>query len=304
MPLSRRPGLLGSSLKPRAGQRAWPTAQHTDGEQECSWPSGLWSDTPGDTQPVAPPVQNGGPGSRRERGARRWGDLALSRPPQGRAHPQAAKCRSAGPSLQPTRGSAAKHGETFSVSPTDAPQASPKLTWVAPPRRSGLRGEERPRYPRGAWHRPGDLSRPLETPQGTASAPGAGRRPGEGPPGVRGPAPAPSTYPRCSRSCRRGSLSGDSSGGGWTRGRSRGPSGRARYPWHARAGLVTPGVGSGPRTGTAGSLAWPRAVAPPPRPAPAPAPEQHAGHGEVREAADAPRHQLQVGVRHRGVSAG
>lgn len=130
--MSRRPGLLGSSLKPRAGQRAWPTAQHTDGQQECSWPSGLWSDTPGDTQPVAPPVQNGGPGSRREGGARRWGDLALSRPPQGRAHPQAAKCRSAGPSLQPTRGSAAKHGATFSVSPTDVPQASPKLTWVAP----------------------------------------------------------------------------------------------------------------------------------------------------------------------------
>lgn len=88
---------------------------------------------PWDTQPVAPPVQNGGPGSRRERGARRWGDLALSRPPHGRAHPQAAKCGSAGPSLQPTRGSAAKHGATFSVSPTDAPQASSKLTWVAPP---------------------------------------------------------------------------------------------------------------------------------------------------------------------------
>lgn len=31
---------------------------------------------------------------------------------------------------------------------------------------------------------------------------------------------------------------------------------------------------------------------------PAPAPEQHARDGEVREAADAPRHQLQVRVRH------
>lgn len=35
-----------------------------------------------------------------------------------------------------------------------------------------------------------------------------------------------------------------------------------------------------------------------PRGPPAPAPEQHARDGEVREAADAPRHQLQLGVRH------
>lgn len=35
-----------------------------------------------------------------------------------------------------------------------------------------------------------------------------------------------------------------------------------------------------------------------PRSPPAPAPEQHARDREVREAADVPRHQLQVGVRH------
>lgn len=34
-----------------------------------------------------------------------------------------------------------------------------------------------------------------------------------------------------------------------------------------------------------------------------PAPEQHPRDGEVREAADAPRHQLQLGVRHRAAGA-
>lgn len=66
-----------------------------------------------------------------------------------------------------------------------------------------------------------------------------------------------------------------------------------------RLGRVSPGVGPGPAHAPA-----------PPRPSvraahvagPA-APEQHPRDGEVREAADAPRHQLQLGVRHRQASA-
>lgn len=103
----------------------------------------------------------------------------------------------------------------------------------------------------------------------------------------------PHTRLRCSRCHRRASPSDAGPGGGWRRGRSRGPLGAARCP-----------CARGRQAGNPAAPAAPQSRRPTvPRP-PQPAPEQHARHREVGEGADPPRHQLQLGVRHGCVRAG
>lgn len=99
---------------------------------------------------------------------------------------QSGGLRATGLSLRPTRGSPPKH-----LAPVSA--GAPK-----DPARQRPRGKG----PSRGWHRASDprrLSRPWR-PQGSVARDARGL-------------PLPATCPRCSRSCRRGSFSGDSPGG-------------------------------------------------------------------------------------------
>lgn len=112
--------------------------------------------------------------------------------------------------------------------------------------------------------------------------------------------PSEATRLRCSRSCRFAWTSGDWPGGGWKLGRRPGLSRGARYPWGQ-------GQDSDPRVAGQRPSKIPEtahapapeaeSMAPTPRRLVTP-PEQHARDGEVGEAADAPRHQLQLRFGH------
>lgn len=196
----------------RWGQRAWPTAQsvHTVGAPPCSWPNGLWSDTP-------------------------WGNSAAE------CHVSGAEDQELGggrpcprprrPKLYPPSGcNVGRSGSILTTHPrvtTQTPvrrSACPLRAAPSPPNKRGASvlcplfsgGEERTRRPpSGPSANP--VTPPTTRPPGaSADTPGHGRGRAGGPGGRRPPgvqAPAPSTCPRCSRSCHRGSFSGGSPGG-------------------------------------------------------------------------------------------